>query len=55
MTPTFAQPAAQKSLAEKGLTLVPREQQAPEALRAYQKQEAERWWPIMKAANLKGQ
>jgi tripartite-type tricarboxylate transporter receptor subunit TctC len=51
----FAKPEVQKSLAEKGLTLVPREQQTPEALRAYQKQEADRWWPIIKAANIKGQ
>ena len=51
----FAKPEVQKSLTEKGLTLVPRDQQAPEALRVYQKQEAERWWPIMKAANIKGQ
>jgi tripartite-type tricarboxylate transporter receptor subunit TctC len=52
---TFATPEVQKSLAEKGTTLAPRAQQTPEALRAYQKQEAERWWPIIKAANIKGQ
>jgi hypothetical protein len=31
----------------------PIDQQSPEALRAYQKSEAERWWPIIKAANIK--
>ena len=51
----FTKPEVQSSLAEKGLTLVPREQQTPEALRAYQKEEADRWWPIMKAANIKGE
>jgi tripartite-type tricarboxylate transporter receptor subunit TctC len=51
----FAQPEAQKFLAERGLTLAPREQRTPEALHTYQKEEAERWWPIMKAANLRGQ
>jgi hypothetical protein len=45
----------QQSLAEKGLTLVSREQQTPEALRAYQKEEAARWWPIIKAANIKAE
>ena len=33
----------------------PREQQTPEALRAFQKAEADKWWPIIKAANIKGQ
>jgi hypothetical protein len=28
-------------------------QQSPEALRAFQKAEMERWWPIIKAANIK--
>jgi tripartite-type tricarboxylate transporter receptor subunit TctC len=51
----FAKPEVQKGLAEKGLTLVSREQQTPEALRAYQKEEAARWWPIIKAADIKGQ
>ena len=40
---------------ELGLDRPPREQETPEALRAFQKAEAERWWPIIKAANLKGQ
>ena len=52
---TFAKPEVQKNLAEKGLTLVPREQQTPEALRAYQKEEADRWWPIIKVANIKAE
>ena len=38
-----------------GLTAPPRERQTPEALRAFQKVEADKWWPIIKAANLKGQ
>ena len=28
-------------------------QQSPEALRTYQRDEAERWWPIIKASNIK--
>ena len=30
-----------------------RAQQSPEALRAFQKAEIERWWPIIKASNIK--
>jgi hypothetical protein len=33
----------------------PRDQQTPEALAAYQKTEIEKWWPIVKAANMKGE
>jgi tripartite-type tricarboxylate transporter receptor subunit TctC len=32
-----------------------REQQTPEALGLYQKAEIEKWWPIVKAANIKGE
>jgi tripartite-type tricarboxylate transporter receptor subunit TctC len=31
----------------------PREQQTPEALRAHQKAEIAKWWPIIKAAGIK--
>jgi tripartite-type tricarboxylate transporter receptor subunit TctC len=31
----------------------PRPEQTPEALGAFQKAEIERWWPIIKAANIK--
>jgi hypothetical protein len=33
----------------------PLDQQSPEALRAFQKAEAERWWPIIKASNIKAE
>jgi tripartite-type tricarboxylate transporter receptor subunit TctC len=33
----------------------PRDQQTPEALAAYQKADIEKWWPIVKAANMKGE
>jgi hypothetical protein len=32
-----------------------RGQQAPEAVAAFQKAEMEKWWPIIKAANIKGE
>jgi hypothetical protein len=31
-----------------------RRQQSPHALRVFQQVEAERWWPIIKASNIKG-
>jgi hypothetical protein len=34
---------------------VPREQQTPEALAALQKADIEKWWPIIKAANIKAE
>jgi hypothetical protein len=30
-------------------------QQSPEALRDFQKAEAERWWPLIRASNLKAE
>jgi tripartite-type tricarboxylate transporter receptor subunit TctC len=42
-------------LAELGQEIPPREQQTPEALRALQKAKIEKWWPIIKAANIKGE
>jgi tripartite-type tricarboxylate transporter receptor subunit TctC len=35
--------------------IFPREQQTPEALLAFHQAEIEKWWPIIKAANIKGE
>jgi len=40
-------------LAKLGQQIAPRELQAPEVFGAFQKSEAEKWWPIIKAANIK--
>jgi hypothetical protein len=45
----------QKRLAGLGLEIPPRTQQTPEALMILQRAEIEKWWPIIKAANIKGE
>jgi len=47
--------ATQKRIADQGLDSPARDQQTPDALTAYQKAEIEKWWPIVKAANIKAQ
>jgi tripartite-type tricarboxylate transporter receptor subunit TctC len=51
----LADPALQARLADRGESIFPREQQTPAALAAWQKSEIERWWPIVKTANVGGQ
>ena len=51
----LADPAVQARFADLGQGIPPREQQTPEALNALRASEAEKWWPIIKAANIKGE
>jgi tripartite-type tricarboxylate transporter receptor subunit TctC len=55
MVQVLADPSVQKRFEELGIEPTPAAQQAPEALRAFQKAEMERWWPIIKAANIKSE
>jgi tripartite-type tricarboxylate transporter receptor subunit TctC len=51
----LADPTVRARLAEIGQEVWPREQQTPEALAAYHKAETEKWWPIIRASNLKAE
>jgi tripartite-type tricarboxylate transporter receptor subunit TctC len=49
----LSEPAARQRFAELGLDMPPRDRLTPEALAAYQKAEIEKWWPVIKGANIK--
>jgi tripartite-type tricarboxylate transporter receptor subunit TctC len=46
-------PAVRKQLGNLGLQMPPADQLTPEALGAWQKAEIAKWWPMIKAANVK--
>jgi tripartite-type tricarboxylate transporter receptor subunit TctC len=46
-------PAVRKQLENLGLQMPPKDQLSPQALGAWQKVEIEKWWPMIKAANVK--
>jgi tripartite-type tricarboxylate transporter receptor subunit TctC len=51
----LADPTVRQRLTDIGQEIFPREQQTPEALFALQKSEVGKWWPIIKAANIKAE
>ena len=51
----LADPNVKQRLADAGHDVWPREQQTPEALAAHHKAETEKWWPIVRASNLKAE
>jgi tripartite-type tricarboxylate transporter receptor subunit TctC len=55
MVQVLADPAVKQRFEELGIQITPLVQQSPEALRAFQKAESERWWPIIKASNIKSE
>jgi tripartite-type tricarboxylate transporter receptor subunit TctC len=46
-------PSVQKQLENLGLQLPPKDRSTPDALGAWQKAEIAKWWPLIKAANVK--
>jgi tripartite-type tricarboxylate transporter receptor subunit TctC len=50
---TLADPSIRARLVDLGVEIPSREQQVPEAVAALQKADAEKWWPIIKAAGIK--
>jgi len=51
----LADPNVRQRLADLGLEIPAGDQQAPEALGVLQKAEIKKWWPLIKAANIKGE
>jgi tripartite-type tricarboxylate transporter receptor subunit TctC len=49
----LADPTLRKRLIDIAQDIFPREQLTPQALHAYQQAEIDKWWPIIKAANIK--
>ena len=50
---TLADPTVRQRLTDLGQVIATPDQQTPKALAAYHKAEIEKWWPIIKAANIK--
>jgi tripartite-type tricarboxylate transporter receptor subunit TctC len=50
---SLADAAVRARVADVGMEIFPRDRQTPEALAAHQKAEIEKWWPIIKAANVR--
>jgi tripartite-type tricarboxylate transporter receptor subunit TctC len=51
----MADPLVRKRLGDIGVDIPPRDQQTPEALGALHKAEVEKWWPLIKAENIKAE
>jgi tripartite-type tricarboxylate transporter receptor subunit TctC len=52
---SLADPAVRQTLADLGFEIPSRDRQTPQALGAFQRAEIKKWWPIIKAANIKGE
>jgi tripartite-type tricarboxylate transporter receptor subunit TctC len=50
-----ADPSVQQRFLELGQETPPPDRQTPSALKSHQTAEIEKWWPIVKAANIKAE
>jgi tripartite-type tricarboxylate transporter receptor subunit TctC len=55
MVAALADPAVKARFGQLGLDVAAREQQTPEGLAAFQNSEMDKWWPIIKAAGIRGE
>jgi tripartite-type tricarboxylate transporter receptor subunit TctC len=51
----LASPDVKARFADMGTDVAPPDQQSPDGLATFHKAEIDRWWPIIKAANIKGE
>jgi tripartite-type tricarboxylate transporter receptor subunit TctC len=51
----LADPAVKARFAQLGLDVAARDQQTPDGLAAFQSSEMDKWWPIIKAAGIRGE
>ncbi|HEY5069824.1 MAG TPA: tripartite tricarboxylate transporter substrate-binding protein, partial [Candidatus Acidoferrum sp.] len=52
---TLADPEIRKKLTALAQDIFPPEEQSPEALAKFQREEIDKWWPIIRAANIKAE
>jgi hypothetical protein len=48
-------PTVRRLFSDLGLEIPSDEQRTPEGVRAFHKNDIEKWWPIIKAANIKAE
>jgi len=55
LTDALADPTVHQRVADLRIEIFLPQQQTPEALAAYHKAQIQKWWPIIKTANIKGE